>query len=562
MNSAKSNILKKYSSRILLVTLITIVSLITYYRILIQIEMGPISDTCDFLSNALVFAGQGMGYSDLIRPPFFSFLLSLIFRMGYVSTNAAFILDGLIYIFGVVGLFFLLKLRFSDLQSFLGALLFATFSTVLVVMSAGFSDLASVSITIWTFYFLILAVKKDPKFFYLVFPFAMLAFLTRYPSALIIFPMFLYILINIDEIKSIKHMFAGMFASFLFIIPVFIFFFERFGNILYPFMNFFGTAASSLSTGTAEYNSNIFFFVDKFPLFIGLEGIITLFIILIGVLTYGFLKVKRSSGNELFNGFKIEKRNTKLKLILFIVLILIFILSFGQIFWMWSEILFFGLGYLFYDIAKNLNVKYLDMHLLVFAWFMAFFIFHSIYVVKDNRYFVIMAPSVSYFLILGLSEISSRLKFKIKGYNATFPIIAIILTAIILISTASYLPVIRQANEANKLTNENIALASEWFTNYDPDYKNKVIYSDLWPFFGWYLKTNVKMMPVFTNGQNYSGGLGGVTDFKLTPQDNIEYNKMLDDNHADYYFCIIPGLNLTYYKPLKNFGNMILYKRV
>ncbi len=556
---SSTNILKKYSSYILLATLMIIVSIIAYYRVMIQIEMGPLSDACDFLSNALIFAGQNGGYSDLIRPPFFSFLLSLIFRTGYISTNAIFILDGLMYLFGVTGLFFLLKLRFNDLQSFLGALLFATFSTVLVVMSTGFSDLASVSITVWTFYFLILAVKKDSKFFYLIFPFAMLAFLTRYNSALIIFPMFLYILMNKDKI-NVKNIFAGMLTSILVIIPAFVFFFEKFGSILYPFMNFLGTASGPSLPESAAYNSNLFFFIDKLPLFIGLEGILAIFITLIGIIVYGVLKLRRKSKSEkkLFNGFKIEKRSTELKLTLLIALILIFAGSFSQISWIWSEVLFFIISYLFYEIIKDLNIKDIDMHLLFFTWFMAFFIFQSLFLTKDNRYFVIMAPPVAYFLILGLSEISNRLKFKIKNTNITFPIIAVILTAVILLSTAFYLPVIRQANEDNKITNENIIIASEWFKNYDPDYKNKVIYSDLWPNFGWYLKTNVKMMPVFMNGQSYSGG---VKEFNLTPHDNIAYNHELDTNNADYYFCIRRGLNLTYYKPVKQFGNLIIYKR-
>lgn len=559
MNTSNSiNILKKYSSHILLTTLIIIVSLITYYRVMIQVEMGPVSDSCDFLSNAFVFAGQNMGYSDLIRPPFFAFLLSLIFRIGYVSTNAIFVLDGLMYIFGVIGSYFLLKLRFNDIGSFLGALIYATFPVVLTVMSVGFPDIASVSITIWTFYFMILAVKKDSKFFYLSFPFMMLAFLTYYPSALIIFPVFLYILINRTEIKNIKDIVKGILASFIFIIPVFIFFFEKFGNIFYPFMNFFGTASGPSLPDSAAYNSNLFFFIDKFPLFIGLEGILTIFIILIGIFACGVFRFKRNSwnGKNPFNEFKFEKMSTKLAL--FIVLTLIFILSFGQIFWMWSEIFFFGLGYLLYDLIKNFNIKNMDTHLLFFAWFMAFFIFHSVYAIKDNRYFIIMAPPVAYFLILGLSEVSGRLKFKIKGYNATFPLIAIILTAVILLSTASYLPTVKQANEDNKITNENIVLASQWLMNYDPDYKNKVIYADLWPNFGWYLKTSVKMMPVFMNGQSYSGG---VKEFNITSQDNSVYNYELNSNNADYYFCVHKGLNLINYKPIKQFGKWIIYEK-
>ena len=561
-NLSKSrDIWKQYSSHILLSVLIIIVSVITYYRVLIQFEIGPLSDSCDFLSDALVFAGQNMSYFDPSRPPFFPFLISLIFRTGYISTNTIFVLDGLMYLFGVIGLFFLFKLRFNDLQSFLGALLFATFSEVITYVSTGFADIASVSITIWTVYFLILAVKRDSKFFYLVFPFAMLAFLTRYNSALIIFPIFLYILMNRHEIRNIKHLFAGMLASFLFIIPVFIFFFEKFGNMFYPFLSVFGTTSTPSLTESAAYNSNLFFFIDKFPSFIGLEGFISLFIILAGIFACGFLKFKRRSKDQekLFNIPKIEKNSTKLKLILFAVLFLIFVWSFGQISPYASDVLFFILGYILYELTKNFNVKDMDMHLLFFAWFMAFFIFHSVYSIKDNRYFIIMAPPVAYFLIFGLSEVSNRLKFKIKGRNATFPIITVILTGIILLSVASQLPNIEQANEYDKITNGNIVLACQWLTNYDPSYKDKVIYSDLWPYFSWYLKTNVQMMPVFMNGQSYSCG---VKKFNLTPQDNHAYNQELNNNNADYYFCFRQGLNLTYYKPIKQFGNLIIYKRV
>lgn len=562
-NLSKSrNIWKRYSSHILLTVLIIIVSIITYYRVLIQFEMGPLSDSCDFLSDALVFAGQNMSYFDASRPPFFPFLLSLIFRTGYVFTNSIFILDGLMYIFGVIGLFFLLKLRFNDLQSFLGALLFATFSEVLTYVSTGFADITGVSITIWMFYFLILAVKRDSKYFYLALPFAMLAFLTRYNNALLIFPIFLYILINRHKIKNIKHLFTGMLASFLFIIPVFIFFLEKFGNMFYPFMSTFGTTSTPRLAGNAAYDANPFFFIDKFPSFMGLEGFIALFIILAGIFVYGFLKFKKRSKDQkkLFNIPKIEKNSTKLKLTLFAVLLLVFVCSFGQILSYFSEILFFILGYLFYDLTKNLNIKDMDMHLLFFAWFMAFFIFHSVLSIKDNRYFIIMASPVAYFLILGLSEVSNRLKFKIKGHNAAFPVITVVLTVIILLSAASQLPNIGQINEDDKITNENMVLASQWFMNYDPNYKNKVIYSDLWPYFSWYLKTNIKMMPVFMDGQSYSGG---VKKFDLTPQDNMAYNKELNDNNADYYFCYRQGLNLTYYKPLKTFGDLtIYYKRL
>ncbi|MEN4029454.1 MAG: glycosyltransferase family 39 protein [Methanobacterium sp.] len=501
-----------------------------------------------------------MGYSDLMRPPLLSFLTSIPFRMGYVSPTTLFALDGLLYIFGVIGLYFLLKLKFSTIQSFLGALVYATFPTVLFIMGFGFSDLASVSFTIWTFYFLILAVKRDSRFFYLAFPFAMLAFLTRYNSALIIFPICLYILINRDKIKNIKNMLGGMFTSLLLLVPVFIFYGQKFGNMVYPFMAFFGATSTSLSSESAAYNPNLFFFIEKLHLFIGIESILTVLIIAAGFFIYMILKLKREPFDKkmLFNGLNVRNRNTKLKLVLFVALALVFAFSFGHISAYYSEVLFFILAYLLYDFLKNFKIKDLDMHILFFAWFMAFFIFHSVFAIKVDRYFVLMAPPVAYFLILGLSGISNRLKFKIKNFNVIPSILAISLIILILLSTTSYLPSIIQASQKYKVTNEIIISASEWFINYDPDYKNKTICSDIWPYFGWYLKTNVRPMPEFKGDQKF---YGGITDYNLTSQDNIAYNKELEINNADYYFCNRPELNLTSYKPIKQFGKLIIYKR-
>ena len=282
---------------------------------MIQIDIGPISDSCDFLSNALVYAGQGMGYSDLLRPPLFSFITSLFFRLGYVSTDTIFVVDGVLFVFGVIGFYLLLKLRFNDIESFLGALIFSTFPMVIAILGFAFSDITSVSFTIWTFYFLVLAVKKNSKFFYLAFPFAMLAFLARYNSALIIFPIALYILINKDK-TNFKNIFIGMFCALLAIVPVFIFFYEQFGNMIYPFMSFFGATSSSvpLSPENASYNSNLLYFIDKFPAFIGFDGVLIILIIAAGILIYNFLRLRRKSEDkrQLFGGLRVENAGTKI----------------------------------------------------------------------------------------------------------------------------------------------------------------------------------------------------------------------------------------------------------
>ena len=207
--------------------------------------------------------------------------------------------------------------------------------------------------------------------------------------------------------------------------------------------------------------------------------------------------------------------------------------------------MFFILSYLIYDLLKSFKIKNIDIHLLFLAWFMVFFIFHSIFEVKVNRYFVVMAPSMAYFLTWGLSEISNRIPLKIRKNNITFPLIAVFLTLLIFFSTASVLPDIRQSNDIYKVNNEIMNSANEWFINYEPDYKNKIIYSDMVHYSGWYLKTNVSS--IYLKNQKHQ---------------ELIYNRELENNNVDYYFSIQKGLNLTSYKPIKQFGNLIIYEKI
>ena len=101
-------------------------------------------------------------------------------------------------------------------------------------------------------------------------------------------------------------------------------------------------------------------------------------------------------------------------------------------------------------------------------------------------------------------------------------------------------------------------MASEWFVNYDPNYKNKNIYSDLWPNFSWYLKTDVKKVPIFKDNQTF---LREVKNYSFNQEDSNEFNHYLESNNADYYFSVRQGLNLTSYEQIKQFGYMSVYKK-
>lgn len=527
-----------------------------YYRVLIQIDIGPLSDACDFLLNGLYFSGHGVGYYDWTRPPFFPFLVSLVFRFGFISATTIFIIDGLFLIFGVIGFYLFLNLHFNKIESFLGGLLFATFPEIVILTGTGFSDFACCAFIIWAFYFLVLAVKKNPKYFILFFPIWMMAFLTRFNAALVVFPVALYLLMNKSEIKNYKDIGFGLIASFLFLIPVFIFYHEKFGNIIYPFVSTFGTTTTAVSSQNYHYDPNIYYFVEHFFTFTGFQTILIVFMIMVGLLLI-ILKNKSEIKKRVI-GWNLKNKYYKFKLLIFTILLLLFILTFGQIQYMVSEVIFLAIGILFFTLIKNLKIKDMDLHLLVFLWFMTFFIFNSMYVIKSVRYFVLMAPAVAYFLLLGLRVFLSSLPMKFRSSNLTLPILSIILVVIILFSTVSIFPDIQEDNQEYKYTNERMALASQWFSNYEPDYKNKIIYSDGWPYLAWYLKTDVKIMPTFKDNQSYSYGVKNLT---FTQNDSLAFNDYLVKNNADYYFCVF-NLNLTSYKPIKKFGNLIIYQRI
>jgi len=555
------NTLKKYSHYISFILLFLIVSIITYYRVMIQINLGPIWDTYDFLSNALVFAGQGIGYADLTRPPFLSFLTSLFFRLGYVSPTVIFALDGAIFVFGVIGFYLLLKIRFNDIESFLGTLLFVTFPIVLCFAGSGLTDVPSLSFSIWAIYFTVLAVKENSKFFYLAFPFLMLAFLTRYAIAFAIFPMMFYILINKRLIRDIKDILIGIFTSFLFVIPVLLFFYSTFGNPVYPFFSFYGaTVTSNISPENFSYNFNTLYFLFRIPVYMGIESIAVLMIISFGVVVWGFnnLKKLRSTSKRLLNIRNLQKA-TKIKLLVSSLLLILFLDTFGKIFYMFSEVLFFVFSFAFYELLKSFELKDMDLNFLFLSWFMAFFIFHSFYVIKDDRYFITMVPAISYFLILGLNGVSDRLSYKIKNRKITFNLFAVFLVAMILLSPLSYLSDFQENNYEIKVSDGQINSAGQWLMNYDPNYKNKVIYSDLWAGNAWYLRTHVGMMPIFKDNQKF---YCGVKHCSFNSNDNKAFNSYLDSNNVDYYFCVRKGLNLTGYKAIKQFNNLVLYERV
>jgi hypothetical protein len=94
----KEGLFKKYSSTIFYLILLTIITgFITYNCFLIQTSIGPVWDTYDFMANAALMADKGIGYFDLFRPPFLSFLTSIYYRFDGLSLWPIAAIDGTLF---------------------------------------------------------------------------------------------------------------------------------------------------------------------------------------------------------------------------------------------------------------------------------------------------------------------------------------------------------------------------------------------------------------------------------------------------------------------------------
>ena len=177
--------------------LITAFSLIlTCYYINFNQNLGIYcSDGYVYLLNAVYYTGHNIySTTTIYLSPVICFLTSILMTLGIKDATSIYIVTGLFAVIGNIGLYFLLRIRFDEILSLTGVILYATFALNLTWLANGSIDIPGVSITIWTIFFMIMAVDKNPKYYLLAFPTLIIAFFTRYTIVFIIPVMVLYYL--------------------------------------------------------------------------------------------------------------------------------------------------------------------------------------------------------------------------------------------------------------------------------------------------------------------------------------------------------------------------------
>jgi hypothetical protein len=536
-----------------------ITTVITVYLIIRQENIGvPYYDVFVYLNNALIFAGIPVGNMSVIYlSPLMPILTSLVFRTGYISANVIFILDGLIFISGVIGLYLIFRERFNEIQSLVGSLIFISFPLVYSWAASGAIDVPGVSFSIWVIYTLVMGVRRNSKLLYLVFPLFTVAFLARYTSAILVFPMILYLLMNDDFIKNMKKISFGILAGLVIITPFFIYIYEKLGN-LNSIINIFTSTliGSGASVNDLGYNpdklyylTHILNYISVSPLqgtysqilnpsygFPSVLSYITVIIVLFGlsIYLYGIMK-KKIQEIDIYN-----KNKTNLQLIILILLFIVGILSFFTSSYLITEFIILGALYVGYRLLKGTKIKNLEIDFLFLSWFVSFFIFHSIIPLKVDRYFITMSPALAYFIILGLSIVIEKYKFKFKQEKLKSGGLYFIVGLVFLSSITA----VNLGHTPKHGYGFYIQSASDWLMEYDPNYQDKVIYSDYDPALTWSLKKEVKFgVPrLYTSSEAFSNYLIG--------------------NNADYYIDTLsnPKPDIPGYHIIKNITSISIYE--
>ncbi len=530
-------------SKKMLMVVVAIASILSIILLRLQSQIGVYYwDVFIYLNNALKMAGFPVGGEFLYLPPLLPFITSIFFRLGFISEFTLFAISAAFYFFGVLGLYLLFRFKFNEWESLAGSLSFASFMIIIPWAMTGALDVPAISLSIWTLYFTLLGKRKNGHFYALAFPFAMISFLTRYTSGLVMIPMLLILLIDGKKISKIKYIILGVLAGAIIYLPFLIFSYIRFKEFL-PFMGIFvSSATGNIAESVPCYNpdpyyylKNIFKYISAQPshnykfiinpsmLEPSLIAYIIITITIVGIILYIMSKID------------IMKELEKEKLIIFLLISTILVLSCGRISYAVSEIILFLWAFSFYQLFKEVTGN-VDVDILFITWFLAFLLLHSFHEAKVDRYFITMTPPLAYAIALGIRGVSSMIKWE----NKASLIFSVTVAGLMLFSTLNYVE-----NAPN-----NIPLveaekdAAQWLMIHDSAYKGKIIAAERGPAFQWYLRAHV------------------VTLIKKDPESFKKFFKKINPDYYiyEYMYSAAPpqleGYEIVYKK-----GKIIIFKK-
>lgn len=553
--------------------------ILTYYLVTLQIKVGIVYwDVYLYLNNALMFAGLGEGYKQQLSP-MLPFLTSILYRYIHIGDGMLFGVCGIFFASGIYGMFQLLKQRFTNLISLFGAIMFASFTSILAWSVSGTLDVPATCLAIWTIFLTYYGLNKNKKIIYLIFPVAAITFLVRYTSGMIILPIaFLFLVYFIEngiKKEDLKKIIISIFIGLCILIPFFIFFYYKLNNP-FPFLDQFSVSVgNNVSNRDPGLMIKRTYFIENLPNLISASlkdksygaflnpirtgaNIISYILLLLGTLGVfiaGMHGIHKYKFKIKINNISSNKKRYLMYIITFLTFISIFITFFGD-FYLVCEGLMFIFSLESYLLFRKLGIKYYNLDLAMFVFFATFFISHSFLNVKVDRYFISMVPGLVYMLILGLKYLGDFISEQLQKYSKLdykvfkkeiFPNLLILILTVCLFISSFYVYAAKVPYPMYGYLEDG----ANCLMDLDQDYKGKIIYSNHWPAFTWYLKTNVER--------------GYIPDFNITGEENQtlkKFSEYLILNNATYYIhTSVDNTSIPNYTCVANTEHVSIYKR-
>lgn len=475
------------------------------FKTLAQVRVGPGWDTYAFLVNAAEFAGKGVGYTELHRPPFLSFLVSIVFRFAARDASVIQWADAAFSLAAIVGFYLLLVRRFSALKSATGALALLAFPPLWDYVGTGYTDLASVALSMWTLLFLTKATEEDARWYLAVAPVFVLAILTRYTALLFAFPMALWIVFRARPFRDAGRIAGGVALAIATYVPAGIMYHRRFSDMLFPFAVALGavqdtsavtpvTAAGLLGTGLTAQVKSLASLVLPSPVSP------LAWLVVIGALAGLISRALPPNRSRLHWG--------RLLLSASAVAGLAYALVEGGLFA--GQFLIPVVVYLVWRWVGPRDIGGADPRTprgaalagVMVAWGLAYADFHALDLFRVPRYVIMVAPTLVFLCLLGWDSWSKTLgdpRARVAG-NAPRRTATAWLYAplVVLVLSSAALNAAHTSWTPDSLV-VGARSTARWLVRNDPRVSSKIVYSDLWPLTAWYLGSTAGPMPFFTD---------------------------------------------------------------
>ncbi|MBE6486345.1 MAG: glycosyltransferase family 39 protein [Methanosphaera stadtmanae] len=442
-----------------------------------------------YLGNAMLFSGHNIG-SQLSVPPVLSLLTAIPFFFGFIGETSLFVVSGILFIFLIVGLYFLLNERFDCEISLLTSLIFSMLTLIVTWALTGATDVPALSFAVWALLFTVWGLNRDFKYYYFAFLFFILAFFTRFTEGFILIVMGYYILINFDRFKkqlTVKNLLPFVVYVLAFGVIICGIYISFQGTI--PFISQFLEVSSSsqVSNINVGYELNPYYYFQNLPEYLTSFSVSDSYFtslstsentptLLSYVLIFLVAAYLLNFISKLIRYDICEVKNKNFKVGFIAVLSIFTIISYAHLSYMITELLFIIILLLYY---KWLPDKENQMDYVMLLWMGIYIIMHSYHPVKVDRYIIPILVPLTYF-------VTTSIQYILKDKKKIIIALLIILILIIPVN-ASYLMSITHENNH---THEE-KLAAEWLSEYDHDYENHNLSSDRGVVFSWYLKKYV-----------------------------------------------------------------------